>query len=204
MKKAVLAIIAATLMLIAVGCSNSDNVADGNSVSGNVNSGDDGNANYSTDADDSENNGSSDKTESTDGDAASVTEENVPEDETDPIQKPAEASTQGNTEAVELSEISGVWSPKRAESVASGAEVSMTEAFGSVYSTYGGSLNISEAGSFTLNVGAYNYSGDITPEPDGLYVQYDDNSTDVYDYIVYDDGTKEIKSRVNDYFVYFG
>lgn len=195
MKKVLLAFIMAAFVLAAVGCGQSSSQS-GSNISTYVNSdnnseGDTNNA-YNTD-DESSNVTATDE----------ATEETVPEDETDPAVDATKASGHSQQGAVDISEISGVWSPQKVESAASGAEVKMAEAFGSAYTTYGGSLNISDDGSFTLNMGVYSYSGNITLSADGLQVQYDDNSTDVYDCIAYDDGFKVIKARVNDYFVYF-
>lgn len=197
MKKVFLAVVMSAFVLASVGC-NQNISSQGGNISANSDSIAQGNTN---DVDNYTDDESGNITETNN----EATEETVPEDETDPVSKSAEIPTQSQQGTVDIADISGMWLPQRAESAASGAEVSMTEAFGSVYSTYGGSLNISGDGSFTLNMGVYSYNGNITPSDNGLQVQYDDNSTDIYDYIVYDqDDYKEIKARVNDYFVYFG
>jgi len=102
---------------------------------------------------------------------------------------------------------SGVWSPVKAESVASGKEVTFTEAFGSSYNTYGGALNIYEDNYFEVGMGSYNeekaHQGFFAVSGTTLNATYDDGIKDTFTYIANYNGKEAVKVKLGDYYVYF-
>lgn len=101
----------------------------------------------------------------------------------------------------------GSWSPAKAESRASGEEISFDRAFGSSYAQYGGAFTVYEDGYFEIGMGAYGeegkHKGVFKLNGTSLNVTYDDNSEDSFEYIDDYNGKEAVKAVIGDYFVYF-
>lgn len=118
-----------------------------------------------------------------------------------------EQSTQPESEQIDIKTLAGVWTPAKAESIASGQEVSFAEAFGSSYGQYGGALSIDEEGNFEIGMGTYNNNGNhkgiMTAKGTALAVTYKNGTADSFAYTVHANGTEQIKARQGEYYVYF-
>lgn len=103
--------------------------------------------------------------------------------------------------------LAGSWKPLIALNVADSTEVPFSQAFGSAYSQYGGSLVIADDASFTISMGASiieaKSSGTFTMSQNNLLVTYTDGSVDTFLYIPQYRNQEVIKTQVGSTYVYF-
>lgn len=118
-----------------------------------------------------------------------------------------ESSESGTASEVTVEDLKGSWKPLIVTSVADGKEINFNQAFGSAYSQYGGSLEISDEGSFTLSMGASvkeaNSKGSFTLSENNLIVTYSDGSPDTFLYIPKYQNHQVIKTQIDNFYVYF-
>lgn len=142
-------------------------------------------------------------------DTAHDTYEFIDETVTNPTVAPyeMESSNSGISSEVTVESIKGSWKPLIVTSVADGKELNFNQAFGSAYSQYGGSLEISDGGSFTLSMGASvkeaNSKGTFTLSENNLIVTYSDGSPDTFLYIPQYQNHQVIKVQIDNFYVYF-
>lgn len=140
---------------------------------------------------------------------AHETYEFVDETVTNPTVAPygTENSEGGTTPEITVESFKGSWKPLIVTSVADGKELNFNQAFGSAYSQYGGSLEISDKGSFTLSMGASvkeaNSKGSFTLSENNLIVTYSDGSPDTFLYIPQYQNHQVIKTQIDNFYVYF-
>lgn len=143
-------------------------------------------------------------------DTAHETYEFVDETVTNPTVAPYEtenSESETTTSEVTVEGLKGSWKPLIVTSVADGKELNFNQAFGSAYSQYGGSLEISDKGSFTLSMGASvkeaNSKGTFTLSENNLIVTYSDGSPDTFLYIPQYQNHQVIKTQIDNFYVYF-
>lgn len=135
----------------------------------------------------------------------------VDETVTNPTVAPYEVTTEGEntitTDSITVDSLAGSWLPLTVTTVSDGVEVGFTEAFGSAYSLYGGSLEITEGGNFTIGVGASvkegKTSGTFTLSQYNMLVTYANGSVDTFLYIPNYQNHQVIKTQIDSYYVYF-
>ncbi len=123
-----------------------------------------------------------------------------------PIDIPEDEEATALTE-VTPQELAGTWMPLVATTVADGTEVPFSQAFGSAYSQYGGSLVIAEDASFTISMGASiieaKSSGTFTISQNNLLVTYSGGDVDTFLYIPKYRNQQVIKTQIGSNYVYF-
>lgn len=124
-----------------------------------------------------------------------------------PIEIPEDNSNTAQISDVTPDLLAGTWKPLVALNVADNTEVPFTQAFGSAYSQYGGSLVISEDASFKISMGASiieaKSHGTFTMSQNNLLVTYSDDSVDTFLYIPQYRNQEVIKAQIGSSYVYF-